>query len=131
MSDYYLLTDEQLRNIPGSDKIFGWYGHWPTLHDSYLLDVHFSTWDRSYVRLHVYRSFDRSEGSEAILTIFLNQIMSNELTGIGDQLLGVTFFRSSAGLFKVLIEGAIHVSSLIEANEIAFDLRTWPLESSQ
>jgi hypothetical protein len=62
--------------------------------------------------------------------VYLDKILTSEISGIGDQLLGVTFFGSDGAAFRISIEGAIEVNGLIEAQEISFDLRTWPLELS-
>ncbi len=120
-------TEKDLLDKEGATRIIEWFGRWPTFHDSYLLDLHLSIWERSFVRVHVYRAFDGAPNSEAIVTIFLGRLLRSEVRGLTDQLLCITIYRSS-GNFVVEIEGAYELSGTIEAVDISFDLCPWPPE---
>ena len=127
MEDLIPLDSQSLRTIRGATSIFDWYGAWPTFHDSYLLDVRFSTWQSSYIRLHVYKAFDNSLGSEAVVTMFLGRLLSNELVGAADQLLGVTIYKRD-DIYRIVIEGSFSVSGVIETDSIWFAFTRWPPE---
>ena len=115
-------------NFEGALQIFDWYGGWPSFHDSYMLELHFSVVDQSFIKLHVYRSFDSSQQSEAIVTIFIGRALSIELSGFQDQLLGLTFYRSAEAI-RIMIEGALSLNSTIETDTISFALCIWPPEN--
>jgi len=127
MSELTPATEKDLRDKEGAPRVIEWFGRWPTFHDSYLLDLHFSIWERSFIRLHVYRTFHGTSNSEAIVTIFFGGLLRSEVRGLTDQLLGITIYRSSEN-FVVEIEGAYELTGTIGAADISFDLCPWPPE---
>ena len=127
MQNFMPLEGQQLRMIRGAAAIWDWYGSWPTFHDSYLLDVCFSTWQPSFIRLHVYKTFDQATGNDAVVTLFLGRLSSNELIGVADQLLGITIYKHN-DIYRIVIEGALTVSGVIETDAIWFSFTRWPPE---
>jgi len=45
---------ESIRGIKGTDKILEWFGYWPRLHDSNILDVTLVVNGVSTIRLHAF-----------------------------------------------------------------------------
>lgn len=124
------LSDADLREMRGVKKIVAWYGRWPSFHDSYLLDAHFSAWERSYVRVLLFRSFDEGTQGCAIVTVHFGRLIANELMGCQGQLLGVTFYKFDDS-YRVVIEGDLTVSATIDTDELSFDLCVWPPHGPQ
>jgi hypothetical protein len=123
------LTESDIRNLSGADEVIRWYGRWPTFHDSYLLEVHFSMLDWSFLKIHLFKAFDGSAGSEAIVTLRLGKLLTSELTGFADQLLDITIFRAGA-VFRIDITGALQLNGFIETDFLSFGLCLWPPEEN-
>jgi hypothetical protein len=128
MKELVPIDTRELRAIRGTNPIFDWYGAWPTFHDSYLLDVHFSIWQSSYIRLHVYKSFDRSSDSEGVVTMYLGRLFSKEIVWAPEQLLGVTIYQRDE-IYRVVIEGSLSAGGVIETDSIWFAFARWPPEA--
>lgn len=129
MSEYMFADELALQNEQGATEIINWFGGWPTFHDSYLLDLHLSTWERSSLKLHVYKYVKEDPTNEAIITLSLGTILHNEMTGLSDQLLGLNIYKTN-DRFRIVIEGALGLSAVIETNTISFDICLWPPESN-
>lgn len=130
MSELHFLTDAEIREMSGAREVIEWYEGWPTFHDSYLVEAHFSMLDWSFVKVHVFKAFDNQPRSEAIVSLRFGKLITCELTGFADQLLDLTISRSGA-IYRIEIKGAVQLNALIETDFLSFDVCVWPPEENE
>jgi hypothetical protein len=54
-------------DIPGADRIVGWYGEWPSFHDAEILSFHLNRNGESSIRLHMWKISDKLDRDGAFM----------------------------------------------------------------
>jgi hypothetical protein len=51
--------EEWLKNVPGAQALFDWFGYWPSFHDAEVLSVHLNRTGTSTVQAHTWEMTDK------------------------------------------------------------------------
>jgi hypothetical protein len=76
-----MTAEAILRELPGGDALFEWFGHVPHFHDAYLLELSLSNIGPSVIRLHTWEMTDKTDakghfvlGKHVVVTVTLGDV---------------------------------------------------------
>jgi Immunity protein 50 len=82
-----MTSEAILREIPGGDALFEWFGRAPLFHDAYLLEISLSTKRSSVMRLHTWEMTDRTDAKgyfilekHVVVTVTFSEVMNIALS---------------------------------------------------
>ena len=116
-------------NIPGSDKVVGWFGHWPRFHDAEIVDLRLG--DQPLLRLRAFEMTDQTDAAghyklqkHCTVTFWFSDEVDFSLTsdsGTGGIAFGITFTEDGHRL-KMEIEASCGIDGWIAAKTWRVDL---------
>jgi hypothetical protein len=124
------MPEAAARGIPGADQIVSWFGHWPSFHDSEVLQINLNRKGQSLIRLHAFRMTKQVDETghfvldrHAIVTFRLEGVSDLELVDFSGKnvIFGLSLESVEAGL-KMTLEPCYGVAGYVVARQISVSL---------
>ena len=106
------MTDEQIPDIPGAEKVRAWFGRWPSFHDAEVLELHLNRRTSSWLSIHAWNMSSKTYEKDnrqyfvlekhAIVTFELDEVVGLELSEFNRQnVLGRLDVESVDGVYRL------------------------------
>jgi hypothetical protein len=120
----------ELKAVDGAEKLYAWFGYWPSFHDAEVVEMHLSRSSSSSLAVHTWEMTSEvdKQGYYAltkhiVVEFVLKGISSLDLSGFNHQNvlsdLGLEKFDSG---FRLTLGPCSGLAGAIEANEISIRL---------
>jgi Immunity protein 50 len=120
----------QLKAVEGAEKLYAWFGYWPTFHDAEVVEMHLSRSSSSSLVIHTWEMTSEVDlrgyyvlAKHVVVEFLLNGISGLDLSGFNHQnVLSELAVEKIASGFRLTLGACYGIAGAIETNEISIRL---------
>ena len=120
----------ELKAIEGSEKLYEWFGHWPSFHDAEVVALHLNRTGPSSLVAHTWEMTNKLDAKgyyilekHVVVEFVLNDVFGLNLTGFTQQnvIFGLTIEKIDQG-FRVALDDCHGIAGTIDVADISIRL---------
>ncbi|MGI4756527.1 MAG: Imm50 family immunity protein [Janthinobacterium lividum] len=126
----HMTQEEILASVQGAQDIVGWFGYWPSFHDSEVVSIELHRSTTSHVRVHAFRGVAKTDErghykqeKHATVSFAIKDISSLALSGFNNQnVLSALLLKKVDAGTQLILADCYGVAGEITAGNIACSL---------
>lgn len=121
---------DELRDVPGAQALYDWFGYWPTLHDGELVDIVLRTQGLSLIRIYTcgftgavdaHGYFEQTK--HITVSFILDEIIDVDLRGFSSQnVMNAVTLVKTGDRYRVEMEPVYGIYGSITAKHVRIEL---------